>query len=340
MNGRPRVSVIIPAFQSESRIGAALERLRHQSFGDFEAIVVNDGSTDATSAVVRRAMESDPRIRLIEQDGNHGIAAARNAGVESARGDLLAFLDDDDLWLSRKLELQVMRFDASINAAVVSCYSALVDPDGRMLGWRFGGDTEGNVYDEMLEWDMVSGGSVALVCRRALEEAGGFDLSLSDRADWDLWVRMARRHPFACVPHVLVGYTRRPGSVSQSYEHMLEQGRAVLEKARLEDRNIAPERHRSLLARDLFAICCFCLADGDLGLARRYLARSLRTGPGIILTRWRRLGVILMLALASTLPGGVYRRILGVMSTAAFGLTPGARFDSLEHSLPPPGAAF
>jgi len=333
------VSIIIPAFQSEDRIGTALERLRHQSFDDFEAVVVNDGSTDATSAVVRRAMESDPRIRLIEQDGNHGIAAARNAGVESARGELLAFLDDDDLWLSRKLELQVMRFDASPGVAVISCYSALVDASGRLLGWRFGGNTEGDVYWEMLEWDMVSGGSVALVSRRALEEAGGFDTSLSDRADWDLWVRIARRHPFACVPRVLVGYTRRPGSVSQSYDRMLEQGRAMLEKARREDRNIPPARHLSFLARDLFAICCFCLADGDLALARRYLARSLRMGPGIIVTRWRRLGVILMLTLASTLPDGAYRRVLGIMSTAAFGLTAGAPFDSLERSLPPPGVS-
>lgn len=334
MSSHPRVSVIVPAFQSEARIGATLERLRHQSFTDFEVVVVNDGSTDRTSAVVRRVMENDPRIRLVEQDRNCGIAIARNVGIEAARGDLLAFLDDDDLWLSRKLALQVARYDAADGTAVVSCYSALVDPAGRLLGWRFGGEPEGNVYEEMLEWDMVSGGSVALVARSTIEEAGGFDPALPDRADWDLWVRIARRHPFACVPRVLVGYTRRPGSASQSYERMLVQGRAVLAKARREDASIPAERHRALLARELFAITCFCLADDERRLAWRYLARSLRTGPGIILRRRRRVGVIGLLTLATLLPGPAYRSVFAAVSRVAFGLTPGAPFDSLETTLP------
>jgi len=326
----PRVTVIVPAFQSEARISSTLHRLERQTFGDFEVIVVNDGSTDRTSAAVRRAMEADPRIRLIEQTRNCGIATARNVGIEVARGELLAFLDDDDLWLSRKLELQVMRFDAARDAAVVSCYSALVDPAGRLLGWRFGGETEGDVYDEMLEWDMISGGSVALVARSALEEVGGFDASLPERADWDLWVRLARRHPFACVPRVLVGYTRRPGSASQSYERMLAQGRSVLAKAQRETPSIRDRRHRALLSRDIFAITFFCLADGQARLAWRYLARSLWTSPGIILRKPRRVGVIFMLVLATVLPAPAYRRVFSVMSRAAFGLRPGMAFDALE----------
>ena len=148
------MSVIIPAFQSQARIGRTLSRLDRQTFSDFEIIVVNDGSTDETSATVRRLMDADPRIRVIEQT-NQGIAAARNRGIEAARGAVLAFLDDDDLWLPRKLELQLARLDAVPQAAVVSCFSALVDTEGRLLGWRFGGQTEGDVYREMLEWDMI-----------------------------------------------------------------------------------------------------------------------------------------------------------------------------------------
>jgi glycosyltransferase involved in cell wall biosynthesis len=326
MTVRPRVSVIVPTFQSEARIGSTLHRLRRQSYTDFEVVVVNDG----TSAVVREVMEADPRVRLLENDHNLGIATARNIGIEAAHGQLIAFLDDDDLWLSRKLELQVARYDAARDAAVVSCYSALVDPTGRLLGWRFGGETEGDVYGEMLEWDMVSGGSVALVARTALEEVGGFEASLPDRADWDLWLRLARRHPFACVPRVLVGYTRRPGSVSQGYERMLEQGRAVLAKARSESAEFRDDRHRALLARDMFAMTCFCLADRQERLAWRYLARSLRTSPGIILRQPRRIGVILTLTLATVLPPPVYRRVFAAITRAAFGLRPGMAFDALE----------
>lgn len=329
MSHRPRVSVVIPAFQCQSRITQTITRLEQQTFADFEIIVVNDGSTDETSAMVRHLTNVNPRIRLIEQT-NQGIAAARNRGIEAARGDVFAFLDDDDLWLPRKIELQLARLEAVPQAAVVSCFSALVDSDGRLLGWRLGGKTEGDVYREMLEWDMISGGSVALVARRPLEELSGFDATLLDRADWDLWIRLARRHPFTCVPQTLVGYTRRPGSASRDYDRMIEAGREVLAKARREDPGIRDREHRALLARDLFAAACFSLTDDERSLAWRYLTRSLCSGPSMILTRPRRLGIIGMLTLATILPNRVYRPAAGALSRGAFQLDPGAAFDSLR----------
>jgi glycosyltransferase involved in cell wall biosynthesis len=328
MTIRPRVSVVIPTFQGQARIGQALRRLERQTFSDFEVIVVNDGSTDDTSTTVRRAIQADPRIRLVEQS-NQGIAAARNRGLEAARGDVFAFLDDDDLWLPQKLELQLARLDAVPQAAVVSCLSAMVDDEGRLLGWRLGGETEGDVYREMLEWDMISGGSVALVARRPLEEIGGFDASVSHRADWDLWIRLARRYPFTHVPRTLVGYTRRDGSASRSYERMLEDGREVLAKARRNDPSIADDEFRALLARDLFGAACFSLADDQRSHAWRYLARSLRGAPSIILTRPRRLGIIGMLTLSTVLPNHVYRYVVAAVSRGAFRLELGAAFDSL-----------
>jgi glycosyltransferase involved in cell wall biosynthesis len=324
------VSVVIPAFQSAARIGRTLSLLQRQTFADFEVIVVNDGSTDGTSDVVRQAIAADARIRLIEQP-NRGIAAARNRGVEAATGEVLAFLDDDDLWHPRKLELQVARLAAKPDAAVVSCYSALVDAAGRLLGWRVGGTPEGDVYREMLEWDMVSGGSVALVARRPLEDAGGFDAALPDREDWDLWIRLARRHPFTCVPQTLVGYTRRAGSASQSYDQMLEHGRAVLAKARRDDPRIAPEEHEAYIARDLFGAACLCLADEQLASAWAYVGRALQTGPRMVLGRPRRWGVLAMLSVATVLPATLYRRAaLAPMGRVLFRLKAGASFGSLE----------
>jgi glycosyltransferase involved in cell wall biosynthesis len=145
MTHRPTVSVVIPAYQSEFRIGETLERLARQSYTDFEVVVVDDGSTDATSEIVRRFAAKDPRVRLVVQE-NGGIAAARNRGIEAAEGELIAFLDDDDRWHPRKLELQVARLEEVPEASVVSCFSALVDPEGTLLGWRLGGVTEGDVY--------------------------------------------------------------------------------------------------------------------------------------------------------------------------------------------------
>lgn len=329
MSRHPRVSVVIPTFQGEARIGRTLARLREQTFSDIEIVVVNDGSTDATSEVVRRSMAADPRIRLVEQP-NGGIAAARNRGVEASHGARIAFLDDDDLWHASKLELQVARLDAVPGAAVVSCYSAPVDVNGRLLGWRLGGAPEGDVYREMLEWDMVSGGSVAVVKRGALEAVGGFDPSLPDRGDWDLWIRLARHHRFTCVRRTLVGYTRRAGSVSRCYDRMVEHGRLVLEKARRADPSISDADYEGFLARDLFGAACFCLVDGEHPTAWRYLSRALWHAPTKVLARPRRWGIMVMLTLASALPAPVYRYgALARMSRTAFRMDVGAAFDSI-----------
>ena len=320
---------MIPAFQSETRIGRTLSRLRQQTFADFEVVVVNDGSTDGTAGIIEGARSEDARVRVVEQ-ANSGLAAARNRGVEVSCGDLIAFLDDDDLWHRDKLALQVARFDATKDAAVVTCYSALVDVDGNLLGWRFGGRAEGNVYREMLEWDMVSGGSVALVSRAAFESSGGFDVALREREDWDLWIRLSRDHSFACVPKMLVGYTRRAMSLSRSYDVMLSRGRLVLEKARRADASIRGPDHRAYLARELFGAACLCLVDDEPSRAWQYLTGALRNGPVMILSRPRRLGVIAMLTFASALPRSVYRAgPLTAMSRVAFGLQPGKSFDSL-----------
>jgi glycosyltransferase involved in cell wall biosynthesis len=325
------VSVVVPAFDGENRIAGTLRQLRHQTFRDFEIVVVDDGSRDGTAAVVRRLVNDDPRIRLVEQ-ANRGTAGARNRGIAEARGDLIAFLDDDDLWLPQKLELQVARLDEVPKAAVVSCFSALVDADHRLLGWRFGGETEGDVYREMLEWDMVSGGSVALARRAALEEVGGYDESLRHRADWDLWIRLSRTYSFTCVPQALVGYTRRAGSTSRDSEEMVEEGRIVLARASREDPDLDPSEEHALLGRDLFGTACLCLIDGERASAWRYLMRALRSGPGRIIGQPRRWGVILMLVLATLLPRPLYTRALAVMSRRAFQLEPGEPFESLDRS--------
>src|SRR4051812_8060223 len=99
----PTVSVIIPAYNAEAFVGRTLASLRAQSFTDFEAIVVDDGSKDATAAVVQAVVEADPRFRLIRQ-ANGGVAVARNRALAEVRGRYVANLDADDLWRPQFLE--------------------------------------------------------------------------------------------------------------------------------------------------------------------------------------------------------------------------------------------
>jgi glycosyltransferase involved in cell wall biosynthesis len=325
----PRVSVLIAAFNAAPFIEATLESALGQTFGDLEVLVIDDGSRDDTAGAVRRLAASDPRLRLIVQD-NRGLSATRNRGVAEAAGSLIAFLDHDDLWHPEKLALQVATLDAQPRTAVVSCYSALIDAEHRCLGWRFGGDANGDVYAEMLVWDVVSGGSVTLVRREALEAVGPFDETLRIREDWDMWIRLARRYEFATVPRVLVGYTRSAASSSRDYERLAEEGIRVLDKARRDDPGFDDARYRFCLARDLFATASFCAVDGHTALAWRYLGRSLALTPAPVLRSPRRVALVGMLALRTLLPAVAFRTVLAAVNRLSFQLEPGRPFRELD----------
>jgi glycosyltransferase involved in cell wall biosynthesis len=324
----PRVSVLIAAYNAAAFLQPTLDSVLDQTFGDLEVLVVDDGSRDDTAGVVRRAMAADPRVRLIVQE-NRGLSATRNVGIRASHGELVAFLDHDDLWHPDKLAAQVALLDADPRTAVVSCYSALIDERQRCLGWRFGGDANGDVYDEMLVWDVVSGGSVALVRRAALDAAGPFDESLAIREDWDMWIRLAHRHRFATVPRVLVGYTRMPANASRDYERLADEGMRVLAKVRRDDPRFDEARHRFCLARDLFATASFCAVDGRTGLAWHYLGRSLALTPWPVLRSPRRLALVGVLALRTVLPAVLFTPIFRALNRLSFQLDPGRPFREL-----------
>lgn len=323
--GLPKVSVVTATYNAERFIEVTLASALAQTFRDFEVVVIDDGSRDGTASVIRRIIASDSRVRLIEQE-NGGIAAARNRGVRESRGAMIAFLDHDDLWHADKLALQIALLDAHPLAAAASCYSAVIDEDRNCLGWRFGGDANGDVYSEMLVWDIVSGGSVALIRRESLDAVGPFDEALPMRSDWDMWIRIARCFPFATVPRTLVGYTRSPRGMSSSYGRMIEAGRLVLEKASLSDPSFGGSRLRFCRARDLFAVASVCTIDRQTKLAWHYLAQSLSLTPVPVLSSARRCGLVVMLVLQTVLSASAFRAVLAAFNRVSWRLQPGRAF--------------
>ena len=225
---------------------------------------------------------------------------------------------------------QLAVLDARPAVGLVSCYSALVDADGLMLGWRLGGDADGRAYAEMLERDLVSGGSVAMVRRSALLETGGFDETLPMRSDWDLWIRLgspprgrhregdARRlHP---QPRRALGRAGANGGRA---------GEQVLAKARTADASIDDQRFRFLRARDSFAIACFCLFDEHAAEAWAYLRRSTALNAAPVLRSPRRWAIVGAIVLLTMLPRRAYAAVLGLACRSFFGLRAGARFEAL-----------
>ena len=249
----PRVSVIVPAYNAEEHIGEALASVVAQTYGDWEAIVADDASTDATA---ERASGVDPRIRVVRAAANAGPAPTRNLAIEHAEGELLAFLDADDAWLPEFLDAQVGLYDREVAAGrrigIVSCDARVIDSDGAELGThlgRAGIPPRGPVtLTQLLDGNVIY--VSALAPRAVVEEVGEFSPETRGSEDHDLWIRIVEAgYEVASNPQVLAVYREAEGSVSSSalgmartniatYRRALERGRLTPAQRRLARRSL------------------------------------------------------------------------------------------------------
>jgi glycosyltransferase involved in cell wall biosynthesis len=197
----PRVSVVIPVHNREPYIGAAIASVLAQTFGDFELLVIDDGSTDGTRDVVRSFR--DQRIRLLCQASNRGIAKTRNAGVDAARGDYLAFLDSDDVALPDRLAAQVDFLDHHPDHAAVGAWIDWMDDRGRPTGRvkrrppRPDDVSALRLFRQGIE-------NTASMARTAVLRQYRHDERFEVSEDFDLWARVAADRPIANLAMVLV----------------------------------------------------------------------------------------------------------------------------------------
>ncbi len=280
----PRVSVVIPALNMEAYLGECLESVFTQTYSRYEVIVVDDGSTDQTAEV---ALQYGPRVRLIRQ-AHRGTAAARNAGVRAARGDLVAFLDADDVWLPAYLEKQVATFDANGGNCVVFCdvywWDGRTPRTGVKLERRIPFDTSDPLLSIVRGSDLPVDG--VLVPRELLLEAGLSNEQLREGTEVDLFQRLASLNVRFChTPMALALYRHRPGSVStrrprESTENYLRElwGLGRDERLPVRVRRAAIVRARSL--RHRFAwLALQALLQGQFDEARACWLSAYRIRP-------------------------------------------------------------
>jgi glycosyltransferase involved in cell wall biosynthesis len=204
------VSVVIPVYNGERFLKQAIDSVLRQTYSPVECIVVDDGSTDGSRSV---AEAYGPAVRLVAQD-NSGVSAARNEGAAQARGEFVAFLDADDVWLPHKLELQMQTMRARPEVGLVYCGMSETDEDlnvARVLGVP--SEDHALVDALLLESPTMGIAQTALIPLEVFDRVEGFDTRLSTSADTDLGCRIARAHPVAAVGEPLVLYRQHRGQM-------------------------------------------------------------------------------------------------------------------------------
>jgi glycosyltransferase involved in cell wall biosynthesis len=280
-----RVSVVVPCYNGEKYLSESLASVLAQTFRDLEVIAVDDGSNDRSKEVVL-AFE-DQRVRLVEHDRNRGIAAARNTGVRHARGEFVAFLDQDDLWYPEKLSKQVRILDGDVDGDIALVFSnreilsqgkRFVNPEDRKFPHPINKVTTREVLKAFLRTNFVP--LISVVVRRGcFEKAGLFDETIrSGVDDFEFCVRLAMTgYRFAHIDEVLVTRREHEDNFSDPTQ-FLEDDLAVMARIVESDGTLEPVR-RQAHAELLFQCGRWWHHKGQVDRERRAYRDALAVDP-------------------------------------------------------------
>jgi len=283
-----QVSVIIPTYNCGAFIIEALDSVFAQTFTDYEVIVVDDGSTDDTQGVVSRYGE---KVRYSYQE-NKGVAAARNTGIKNARGRFMAFLDADDVWLPKKLELQMRAISESDSIGIVACGLFCIrekdNIEKEVIPKNYPNKNQ-LIQELCCDPEVFFGaGSSVLVRRECFQRLGLFDENLHAAEDWDMCLRIAQSYDVRSVQLPLLEYRVRDGSAvsGQNAEQFLTNELRFMNKIFQSNdfkwRLFLKARaysHRYLRASGA------CEAIGQCEGARKYLLMAILVYPFILLRK-------------------------------------------------------
>lgn len=273
------ISVVIPTFNRRRRVLEALESVMQQTCPAREVLVVDDGSDDATAAAV---MARFPTVRLLRQP-RRGVSAARNLGIESARGDWIALLDSDDTWLPDKLAQQAAALAAQPDRLVCHTDEIWLRNGRRVNPRARHAKPDGWVFDQCLALCALSPSSI-LIHRSVFDAVGLFDESLPACEDYDLWLRICARYPVLLVPQPLL--IKRGGhadQLSRRYPAMDQFRIRALHKL-LESEPLTPRQARAALATLAEKTRIFC--QGARRRGRDAQAAAIEARCRALIRRW------------------------------------------------------
>lgn len=220
----PRISVVMPLYNAEPFLGSAIESILAQTFGNFEFIIVDDGSTDASAVVVRRYAKSEARIRFMQQE-NAGVTAALQMGCRASTGELIARMDADDVAMPTRFVDQLGALEGDPTLAAVGSFYERIDADGDLISVAEWPTNHEEIDQALLQGRGGLPHPTAMIRRQTLEQVGGYRSQYPVAQDKDLWLRLTEVGRLANLPVPLLQYREHTGAVSTTKQR--EQQRCV-----------------------------------------------------------------------------------------------------------------
>lgn len=220
------VSVIIPCYNGEAYLEEAIQSVLRQTYPKLEILVIDDGSTDATAAIVQRY----PQVRYLPQE-NRGISATRNRGIAESRGANIVFLDHDDLLLPEAIAIGMAHLQQHPEAGFVFGRNVMIDAQGEVIIDRPQEWVDRADYRELIGGRLaICPPSTVLFRRTALEQVGGFGTEFEVVEDFDLYLRIAREFPISCHNQIVAKYRCHGGNISGNVFKMLDQSMRLFDQ--------------------------------------------------------------------------------------------------------------
>jgi len=277
----PAVSVIIPAYNCAELLGEAIASVRAQTYEDYEVIVVDDGSADNTAEVAEKLAADWPKMRAIRAE-HKGLAAARNRAVAEMKGQWIAMLDADDLWLPEKLRRCMDYLAEHPDLSIVYTPMAPITMGGEKIKGHSKPCLAGRLTEELFQSIFVHD-PASVIHKRVIEVCGGFDESLPVTVGHEFWLRVSTRFEFGLIDEPLA---LRRWSEQSLTRRTRSQGRrikaAMLERFYFErggDKLVPAGAAMRRLSSVYFKAGKLLLAEGDPREARRYLVKAVRYRP-------------------------------------------------------------
>ena len=256
-----QVTAVITSFNRVNFLETAVKSVLNQSLKEFELLILDNSSTDGTSEYLRTI--NDPRVKTIVHEAM-GISEQRNLGVKLANSDFIGFLDDDDVWMPEKLELQVKALESNVEAGLVYAGFRFYSDEGTFWGDHLPSLKEDHFEGLLFTKDPFCGSaSNPLMRKSSIISVGGYDNSVKVGEDWEMYIRLSQKFPIVDIPKILISIRQHGGPrLGDRVDDALLTDKIVLEK------------HKSKMSKNLQALYYQKMAFKNIRLGARSEARG------------------------------------------------------------------